>query len=72
MLRFYISSLFFLVRTCKPLDITNKHDVANFVSTLAGNFDGIVQYNRDNRAFEVSLYSRMTGRGDKLLETLCG
>ena len=25
----------------------------NFYSSLAGNFEGVVQYNKDNRAFEV-------------------
>lgn len=26
----------------------------NFASSLAGNFAGVVQYNKDNREFEVS------------------
>ena len=30
-------------------------DIMNFASSLAGNFAGVVQYNKDNRAFEVSL-----------------
>ncbi len=29
-------------------------DVANLMETLAGLFEGVVQYNRDNKAFEVS------------------
>ena len=28
---------------------SNSDDVSNFFETLAGNFDGVVQYNRDNR-----------------------
>lgn len=39
-------------RLCDPLDGTNKDDVANFVSAVAGNFEGVVQYNKDNRKFE--------------------
>lgn len=42
-------------RLCDPLDGTNKDDVANFVSAVAGNFEGVVQYNKDNRKFEVGL-----------------
>ena len=37
----------------KP-SLQNKNDIMNLASTLAGNFMGVVQYNRDNRAFEVS------------------
>ena len=29
-------------------------DVANLMENLAGMFEGVVQYNRDNKAFEVS------------------
>lgn len=34
--------------------LQNKNDIMNMASSLAGNFMGVVQYNRDNRAFEVS------------------
>jgi hypothetical protein len=37
---------------CKNADLEQDLDAANFVSTLASNFDGIVQYSNDNRAFE--------------------
>ena len=37
----------------KP-SLQNNNDIMNLASTLAGNFMGVVQYNRDNRAFEVS------------------
>ncbi|KAJ8310043.1 hypothetical protein KUTeg_011908 [Tegillarca granosa] len=39
-------------RLCDDLDISNPLDIANFYSTLAGNFEGVVQYNKDNRKFE--------------------
>ena len=38
---------------CTDVDISNALDVANLFSSLAGNFEGVVQYNKDNRAFEV-------------------
>ena len=33
--------------------IETQNDVDNFFQTVAGNFEGVVQYNKDNRAFEV-------------------
>ena len=41
-------------RLCEPLDKDNINDVATFANDLSGNFAGVVQYNKDNRAFEVS------------------
>lgn len=41
-------------KLCDPLVATAYNDIKNFGQSLAGNFEGIVQYNRDNRAFEVS------------------
>lgn len=41
-----------LFSLCDPLDTTNKLDVANFFETLAGNFEGVVQYNKDNRDYK--------------------
>lgn len=38
---------------CEPLDGTQEKDVANFVQSLVSNFEGVVQYNKDNRDFEV-------------------
>ncbi len=35
-------------------------DLSNFLSTLAGNFEGVVQYNRDNRAFEGAVDTNVT------------
>lgn len=43
-----------LFQLCDPLDGTKKLDVSNLVGNLAGNFEGVVQYNKDNRKFEVS------------------
>ena len=34
--------------------LQGMNDIMNLASTLAGYFMGVVQYNRDNRAFEVS------------------
>ena len=36
--------------SCQPFHSIN--DIHNLASTLAGYFDGTVQYNKDNRAFE--------------------
>ncbi len=35
--------------------MSNKNDVSNLMSSLAGNFENVVQYNKDNRAFEVRI-----------------
>ena len=46
----------YICRLCKPLGADNPPDfntIATFTSNLAGNFEGVVQYNKDNRAFEV-------------------
>nr|BAN20353.1 prolylcarboxypeptidase, putative [Riptortus pedestris] len=36
-------------RLCSPLDVSNDNDVSNLAESLADNFAGIVQYNKDNR-----------------------
>ena len=33
-------------KLCDPLDVSNDLDVANLFETLAGNFEGICQYNK--------------------------
>lgn len=40
-----------LFRLCDPIEksINSPNDIANLFETLAGNFAGIVQYNKDNR-----------------------
>lgn len=45
--RSYIEKIF---KLCDPID--NDNDVINFYSALSGNFEGAVQYNKDNKAFE--------------------
>jgi len=52
-------------RTCQVLG-ENRLDHMQFVSTIAGNFFGVIQYNRDNRAWEGALGTNIT------IETLCG
>ena len=42
------------IRLCEDINPSNPLDVTNLHALLAGNFEGIVQYNKDNRAFEVS------------------
>ena len=48
-----ISSVLLFFRLCDDIDISNKNDLANLFANLAGNFENVVQYNKDNRAFEV-------------------
>jgi len=38
-------------RLCDQLDVDNDLDVANLFESLTGNFEGVVQYNKDNRDF---------------------
>lgn len=53
-------------RLCSPLDGYNKKDVANFFSMLTENVEDIVQYNKDNRAFEGVKGTNIT------IKTVCG
>jgi hypothetical protein len=48
-----IAQLNRLFNICTPLDPNNWLDVATFMSTLMGNFMGVVQYNDDNRRVKV-------------------
>lgn len=50
---------------CDDVNITNKLDIANLYAVLAGNFEGVVQYNKDNRAFEGAKGTEIT------IDTLC-
>ena len=52
-------------KLCSSLDGQNKNDVTNLFESLLGNFEGIVQYNKDNRAFEGAEWGNVT------IETLC-
>ena len=42
-----------ILRTCDP--IVTENDISSFYAAITGNFQGAVQYNRDNRGFEVIL-----------------
>jgi len=50
---------------CDEFSGNSKNDVANLFETLAGNFMDIVQYNKDNRAFEGSSTANIS------IDTLC-
>ncbi len=52
-----------MFRTCDP--IQTPDDVTNFYASISGNFEGVVQYNRDNRAFEGAVDTNVT------IEVLC-
>ena len=43
-----------MFRLCDDFNGSFPLDVQNLVQDLAGNFEGVVQYNKDNRKFEVS------------------
>lgn len=49
-------------KLCDPIEksIENKLDVSNFYETLAGNFAGVVQYNKDNRQGKSAKISKIT------------
>jgi pimeloyl-ACP methyl ester carboxylesterase len=53
-------------KLCDPLDGNNSDDVSNLVQTLAGNFEGVVQYNKDNRDFEGAVGTNVT------IDVICG
>lgn len=55
-----------MFRLCNDINTTNTLDIANLYSVLAGNFEGVVQYNKDNRAFEGAKGTHIT------INTLCG
>jgi len=52
-------------RLCSRLDGGNTEDVANLMEALIGNLEGVVQYNRDNRAFEGYEWGNVT------IDTVC-
>lgn len=57
-----IKTLFML---CDSLENASANDIANMYSILAGNFEGVVQYNKDNREFEGAVGTNLT------IELLC-
>jgi len=52
-------------RLCSAFDGSQLTDVANLFESLVGNFEGVVQYNRDNREFEGAQWTNVT------VDTLC-
>ncbi|XP_070538578.1 putative serine protease K12H4.7 [Ptychodera flava] len=54
-----------IFQLCNPIDVSKENDVQNFYAMTAGNFEGVVQYNKDNRAFEGAVGTNIT------LDTLC-
>ncbi|KAL8619522.1 hypothetical protein ACOMHN_011873 [Nucella lapillus] len=59
-------SLKAMFKLCEDINITNADDVSNLYAVLAGNFEGVVQYNKDNRAFEGAKGTNIT------ITMLCG
>lgn len=53
-----------MFQLCSHFDSFNLNDVANLFQSLAGNFEGIVQYNKDSREFE-------GGDANITIDTLC-
>ncbi len=51
MINFYYTVIFLSCSISPPLE--SDMDVSLAAQTLAGNFMGVVQYNKDNTAFEV-------------------
>lgn len=41
-----------LFRLCSPFDGTDTRDTSNLLESLVGNFEDVIQYNKDNREFE--------------------
>jgi len=50
---------------CSPFNGSQLADVASLFEALVGNFEGIVQYNKDNREFEGAEWTNVT------VDTLC-
>ena len=51
-------------RLCSPLDADTRN-ISSFAESVAGNIFGIVQYNKDNRAFEGAVGTNIT------IDTIC-
>eukprot|EP00088_Acartia_fossae_P038980 TRINITY_DN4052_c1_g3_i2.p1 TRINITY_DN4052_c1_g3~~TRINITY_DN4052_c1_g3_i2.p1 ORF type:complete len:487 (+),score=107.90 TRINITY_DN4052_c1_g3_i2:51-1511(+) len=54
-----------MFRLCTPFNGNKLTDITNLYETLIGNFEGIVQYNKDNRDFEGAKWTNVT------VDTLC-
>ncbi|XP_028402070.1 putative serine protease K12H4.7 [Dendronephthya gigantea] len=48
-----------IFRLCDPLSDSDD-DISNFAQSIAGNFMGVVQYNKDNRKFEGAVGTSIT------------
>ncbi|XP_065349861.1 putative serine protease K12H4.7 [Cloeon dipterum] len=49
-----------LFNLCDSVVDSSKNDISNLYETLAGNFAGVVQYNKDNRQFEGAIGANIT------------
>ena len=49
-----------LFKTCTPFDGTDSKNVSNVMEAIIGNFEDIIQYNKDNRAFEGAVTANIT------------
>ena len=61
----YYSSIGKHFKLCGSFDGRNEADVTNFYESIIGNFEGVVQYNKDNRAFEGYEWGNVT------IDTVC-
>ena len=52
---------FVVFRLCDSIDVLEKNDVSNLYESLAENFAGVAQYNRDNRQFEGATFNLTLG-----------
>ncbi|XP_071446706.1 putative serine protease K12H4.7 [Hetaerina americana] len=49
-----------IFKLCDPLEPNDTNDISNFFESLASNWAGIVQYNKDNRDFEGAKATNIT------------
>ena len=49
-----------LFKTCTPFDGIDSRNVSNIMESIIGNFEDIIQYNKDNRGFEGVTTSNIT------------
>lgn len=49
-----------MFKTCTPFDGTDSKNISNIMESLIGNFEDIIQYNKDNRAFEGAVTANIT------------
>lgn len=61
-----------LFKLCAPINVTIANDVANLYESLAGNFAGVVQYNKDNRKSSKSSHITIDTVCDVMANDLMG